>query len=71
MSNIHCKGGSLEDLLKAEGSFENSLIEVYAEQLLMGLAYLHDRNIVHGDLKGMTITYHVIYWNIVVICSIY
>ena len=55
LSNIHCKGGSLEDWLEANGAFDNPLITVYAGQVLRGMAYLHDHNFVHGDLKGLII----------------
>jgi serine/threonine protein kinase len=45
-------GGSISSLLKKYGSFNERLIQIYTNQILQGLEYLHINNIVHRDIKG-------------------
>lgn len=51
-----CHGGSLAQLRKkferAKERFAISLVRAYTTQILEGLAYLHDRNVMHRDLKS-------------------
>lgn len=49
------ENGSLKDVLNKFGLFPESLALVYVIQLLQGLAYLHDANIIHRDIKGANI----------------
>jgi serine/threonine protein kinase len=45
-------GGSLQDLVDTYGGYlPESLVRIYTEQLLQGLAYLHKHFIVHHDIK--------------------
>lgn len=47
----YCEGGSLSSLL-AHGRIEDEMvIQVYALQMLEGLAYLHQSGVVHRDIK--------------------
>ncbi|ORX80671.1 Pkinase-domain-containing protein [Basidiobolus meristosporus CBS 931.73] len=46
-------GGSVAALLEKFGNaFEETLVRSFVRQILMGLTYLHDRNIIHRDIKG-------------------
>ncbi|KAF9574123.1 Suppressor of Sensor Kinase (SLN1) [Mortierella alpina] len=46
-----CQGGSLADLLEHGRIEDEKVIKVYTLQMLKGLAYLHDKNVVHRDVK--------------------
>jgi hypothetical protein len=45
-------GGSVAHLLKKFGPFHEDVVRNYTRQILFGLQYLHDHNIVHRDVKG-------------------
>ncbi|KAI9775986.1 MAG: Suppressor of Sensor Kinase (SLN1) [Geoglossum umbratile] len=47
----YCSGGSLAGLLEHGRIEDETVIMVYALQMLEGLAYLHDSGIVHRDIK--------------------
>lgn len=44
-------GGSLRFILNNFVKFKEKLVRSYAKQILNGLKILHDRSIIHGDLK--------------------
>ena len=46
-----CSGGSLATLLEHGRIEDETVTQVYALQMLEGLAHLHSRNIVHRDIK--------------------
>ncbi|KAG9045186.1 ATP binding [Tulasnella sp. UAMH 9824] len=48
-------GGSITTLLKNYGAFEESLVKLWVKQILMGLNYLHEKGIIHRDIKGANI----------------
>lgn len=48
-------GGSIASLLAKFGAFPEKVIRVYTAQLLRGLEYLHQKNIMHRDIKGANI----------------
>jgi mitogen-activated protein kinase kinase kinase len=43
---------SISSLLKKDGPFSNKTVKLYIKQLLMGLVFLHSKNIIHLDIKG-------------------
>lgn len=47
----YCAGGSIHSQLKAYGPLHQGLICQHMSQLLDGLSYLHEQNVVHRDLK--------------------
>ncbi|KAL3364669.1 hypothetical protein AABB24_013447, partial [Solanum stoloniferum] len=54
MEYVH--GGTLSDLIKKQGgALDESMIKLYAKQILQGLDYLHSTGIVHCDVKGQNI----------------
>lgn len=47
----YCSGGSLAGLLEHGRIEDETVIQVYALQMLEGLAYLHESRVVHRDIK--------------------
>ncbi|KZT09454.1 Pkinase-domain-containing protein [Laetiporus sulphureus 93-53] len=45
-------GGSVTSLLNSYGAFEEPLVRNWVRQILLGLNYLHERDIIHRDIKG-------------------
>ena len=43
---------SIAHILSSFGPLEESLVRNYMQQILMGLSYLHERQVVHRDVKG-------------------
>ncbi|BFZ61183.1 ATP binding [Saitoella coloradoensis] len=48
-------GGSIAELLNKYGAFEEPLIRNFVRQILQGLNYLHERDIIHRDIKGANV----------------
>lgn len=51
----YVSGGSIHKLLQEYGQFGEPVVRSYTHQILCGLAYLHNRNTVHRDVKGANI----------------
>lgn len=47
----YCSGGSLANLLEHGRIEDETVVQVYALQMLEGLAYLHQNRIAHRDIK--------------------
>jgi len=47
----YCSGGSLANLLEHGRIEDETVVQVYALQMLEGLAYLHQSGIAHRDIK--------------------
>jgi mitogen-activated protein kinase kinase kinase len=47
----YCEGGSLANLLEHGRIADETVIQVYAWEMLQGLNYLHSRSVVHRDVK--------------------
>ena len=48
-------GGSVTALLRNYGAFEEALCRQFVRQTLQGLNYLHERDIIHRDIRGTNI----------------
>lgn len=44
-------GGSIKSIIEKFGKLDETIIRHYLKQLINGLKYLHDSNIIHRDLK--------------------
>jgi mitogen-activated protein kinase kinase kinase len=47
----HMQGGSIKQLLKQYGKFDENLIIRFISQIIEGLKYLHEEGVIHSDLK--------------------
>ncbi|KAI7865379.1 hypothetical protein BDF14DRAFT_1744347 [Spinellus fusiger] len=45
-------GGSIASCLHKSGRFDEPLVRFFTRQILLGLEYLHDRNVLHRDIKA-------------------
>ena len=48
-------GGSIATMLRQYNTFQEPLIRNFVRQILAGLSYLHNRDIIHRDIKGANI----------------
>lgn len=55
ISGNHYLGGSISSLLTRFGPLSENIIRVYTKQILQGLHYLHDHNIIHRLIKNFII----------------
>jgi serine/threonine protein kinase len=45
------QGGELRELLNEHKRFEESVVKFYAAQIIDAVIFLHDKDLVHRDLK--------------------
>ncbi|KAJ1646883.1 mitogen-activated protein kinase kinase kinase [Coemansia asiatica] len=48
-------GGTVQSLVQQHGPLPESVVHSFLRQILAGLAYLHERSILHRDIKGANI----------------
>ncbi|KAF5580525.1 STE STE11 kinase [Fusarium pseudocircinatum] len=48
-------GGSVQTILNSYGALPEPLVRSFVRQILTGLSYLHNRDIIHRDIKGANI----------------
>ncbi|CAK7272417.1 ATP binding [Sporothrix epigloea] len=48
-------GGSVQTMLNSYGALPEPLVRSFVRQILHGLSYLHQRDIIHRDIKGANI----------------
>jgi mitogen-activated protein kinase kinase kinase len=48
-------GGSVVTMLNNYGPLEETLVRSFNRQILQGLNYLHEKDIIHRDIKGANI----------------
>ncbi|KAJ2635270.1 mitogen-activated protein kinase kinase kinase [Coemansia sp. RSA 1286] len=48
-------GGTVQSLVQQHGPLPESVVHSFLRQILAGLAYLHERGILHRDIKGANI----------------
>ena len=58
-ANVQCGvQGSVQDQIKESGPLTEKLTRHYTQQVLEGLSYLHQENVIHRDIKGMSHVTH-------------
>ena len=59
-------GGSVATMLNNYGPLEETLVRSFNRQILQGLNYLHEKDIIHRDIKGANILgeYYIIKFKI-------
>lgn len=55
--------GSIQKLLKEKGPFNESMIRSYTEQILHGLVFLHEKNVIHRLQQYIVQNYWLIFHN--------
>lgn len=51
----HITGGSIASLLLQYGPLQEQTIRNYTKQILKGIEYLHENNVIHRDIKGSNV----------------
>ncbi|KAI8827004.1 kinase-like domain-containing protein [Fimicolochytrium jonesii] len=51
----YISGGSVASCLNKYGAFDEELVQCMSAQILCGLEYLHEKSIIHRDIKGANI----------------
>lgn len=50
-------GGSLAKLLSTHGCLEEKVAIKYTKQIIRAVAYLHEHQVIHRDIKGLGINH--------------
>lgn len=56
----YCEGGSLANLLENGSIEDESIVELYAFQILQGIRYLHEKNIIHRGIFYIILRVNII-----------
>lgn len=48
-------GGSISQMLSSYGPLEEPLVRSFVKQILVGISYLHRKDVIHRDIKGANI----------------
>lgn len=48
-------GGSLRSCLNKFGQFDEKLVQLYTQQILEGIRYIHSHSVIHRDIKAANI----------------
>lgn len=48
-------GGSIASMLQQFGVFREDLVRRFMHQILLGVCYLHEKGIIHRDIKGANV----------------
>lgn len=48
----YVSGGSISSALSLMGKFDEVMVKYSVKQIIQGLKYLHERKVIHRDIKG-------------------